>query len=606
MKIYMSATELYQEILNRGFDPKAKSGRDNILYLEIKKELKCPENIGLKKYLSSSALSASDFIVAFFKVAEPFSLMYRDIYSIMKQHNAKTANESIKIHFDSPETAFDIDLDDFQQWIRVQNIMRKTIETRLWSREDFWSISKFFSMLGAEAHWNREKRFEPAEHYAVPMPIVTEISRLDEYLEIIYRLLSSTISEIYNANRRSEETFAEALRDVAWNRAESQEEREYGRNSLLTDSSFTRETVPSVLYSYEDFLDKVQNNNWNRLMLDRALSFFDDLLRNLNMKNEERDIIIESFFKILNLPFWQYRWYVYEIWTTMILINMLSEYGIELNLEAGNTLTLKRGRESILGFFVDNKDKKYLVISQRQTSVKGIIGRKAICPDIRVTENPGSLPDQTIIVVECKQRQSMAVKDLQKNIDLYEHGAPLSILNIFVNYDQFPVAAIKALRTSLYSEFQPKYPNNIKYFKEELLSALTKSNILPRSRKFDALLIDISGSMQTAYNDDKIQVYFIKFLQQNSGVRIYYFNNDLIEPGKISSEYLVQTIRNNITGGTSLSKTLMSLKQKYPDVKKIGVLTDGDYGIVTPNLRDEFDIIECMPRDMGNRNELWR
>lgn len=602
--IYELANDLFAEILRRGFDPRAKDGRDNILYLKLKKELKCPEDIGLQRFLTSSKLSAADFIIAFFKVVEPFSLMYRDIYSVMKQHSVKSGSESIKIRFDSLDATFDIDLSDFQEWMHVQNIMRRTLETRLWSQKDFWKLSEYFSMLGAKRNWNYQRRFEPSERYDVSKPVPSGFTRLDDALEVIYNLLSNTASEIYEANRPSEERFATVLCEVSRARNENNDD-EYDRHSLLTNASFTRETFPSVLYSYEDLLERIQDGSWNRTRLEESLSYFKEILSKLRSEGREEDVIVETFFKILELPFWKYRWYVYEVWTTMILVRTLSEYGIELLLEGGTILPLRRGKGSVVGQFQDQNGRTYFIITQRQTSVSGILGRKAICPDIRVAEHPGTLPEQTIVIVECKQRRTMREHDLQKNISLYEQGAPSSIQNIFVNYDQFPMVSVKSVRTSLLSEFQPKNPHKVQDFSEIVLKEMMKANILPKRPRFDALLIDISGSMQNAYDDTSIQDNLLTFLHQNRGLRIFYFNDNLIEPGKIPPETLAQSIRSRITGGTSLSCTLESLKRNYPNLKKIAILTDGDYGQVSLTLRAEFEIVECLPVEMSSTQELW-
>ncbi len=596
--IYKLANDLFAEILLRGFDPRTKDGRDNILYLKLKKELKCPEYMGLQRFLTSSKLSATDFIIAFFKVVEPFSLMYRDIYSVMKQHSVKSGSESIKIRFDSLDATFDIDLSDFQKWMHVQNIMRRMLETRLWSQKDFWKLLEFFSMLGAKRKWNCQRKFDPSERYDVPKPVPSGFTRLDDALEVIYNLISNTASEIYEANRHSEERFATVLREVSSTRNENNYDDEYDRRSILTDASFTRESFPSVLFSYEDLLEKIQDGSWNRTRLEESLSYFEEILSKLRSEGREEDVIVETFFKILELPFWKYRWYVYEVWTTMILVSTLSEYGIKLQLEGGTILPLRRGKDSVVGQFQDQNGRTYLVITQRQTSVSGILGRKAICPDIRLAEHPGTLPEQTIVIVECKQRRTMKEHDLLKNISLYEQGAPSSFRNIFVNYDQFPVVSGKSVKTSLLSEFQPKNPDIVQDFREIVHEEMTKANILPKRPRFDALLIDISGSMQNAYDDISIQDNFLKFLQQNYGLRIFYFNDDLIEPGKIPTEIIAQSIRSRITGGTSLSCTLETLRRNYPNIKKIAILTDGDYGQVSPTLSAEFEIAECLPVDM--------
>ncbi len=602
--IYHSAEKLYQELLHRGFDPKAKIGRDDVLYLRLKEELQCPSSMGIKKYLKVSQLSAGDFIVAFFRIAEPFSLMYRDIYSVMKQHRARRGTESIRIRFDFDGSQFDIDFSEFEEWVRTQSIIRDVLESRLWGMSDFQKLYHFFNMLGAKPNFQRQnRRYDPKAPYDVLLPVASSYSELDNSLMTIYHLLNNTAADILQANKPRQERFTDVLSELSNNRDVDKNEEQ--KRSILTNPSFTREVFPSLLYAYEDLLAKITAGTFRTDRISDALAHFKKLVSSLNIERREGEMVIENFLKILDLPFWKYRWFVYEVWTAAIVVRVLSSYQITLNLQEGNILPLTRGRESVLGEFCDKKNEVYFVVAQRQTRLVNVLNRKGICPDLRITKNPGSHPDDTVVIVECKQRYAMKKKALAENIELYELGAPKSFGNIFVNYDEFPEIALKSVKTQLFSVMHPNNTSVVQSFEKALAALLSDADILPRSPQFDALLLDISGSMRNAYNDEQLQGLLLAFIEQNTGICVFYFNDDLIQPDQLPQNELLSTIRLRISGGTSLQKTLTSLNRANPGIKRVALLTDGAYGRVEPRLYEKYELVECMPSSMGTKKALW-
>lgn len=244
-------------------------------------------------------------------------------------------------------------------------------------------------MLGAHPNRNiRNRWFEPGEPYDVPVPVPSGISSLDDALLVIYRLLANTAAEIYAANTPTCPNVVDALASVSC--GEDDSDRRY--DELFRNSAFTREVFPFTLCYYEDLLSRLEHGDWARDGVDSALEYFSNLLSGLECYERQGEVLLETFRKVLDLPFWKYRWYVYEVWVTAVVIDILADYDVTMQLEQGDVLPLRRGSKSLIGTFQDRKHDAYSLVAQYQTPVSGYAGRQAVCPDVRINTRARSLP----------------------------------------------------------------------------------------------------------------------------------------------------------------------------------------------------------------------
>ncbi|MBI5525424.1 MAG: hypothetical protein HY897_03750 [Deltaproteobacteria bacterium] len=442
------SVDLYNRICDSGFDPRKGLGRDNALYLELQSRLGCPPGTGLPRFLKSNRLPADKFLEAFLVVAEPFSLMYRDIYAAMKKYGATAGTECLQIRLESEDVSFNIDLSDFERWYKAHRRIRQRVRKRLWTTQQFHQLADFLGTLGGTYNWNHPIPLEDGT--CIPPPPAVAEPRFGDALAIVHDVLQAVADQITVQERTMEADHVRALgRDSA----------DEANNERL-DSSLAYELFQSVLGQYRDLSNRIVASEWHPERLPQALAFFDRILAGVRTAESEAETDVELLDRILELPFWQYRWYVYEIWITLHAAAPLAEFGFKPALLDGGVLPLKRAHGSELGEFTDQNGRTHVVATQATTAVPGKLTRltqRSICPDVRIASRPYEEPDATIVIVECKQRRTMTARTLKKNAAAYEKGAPRSVVNIFVNYDVFPPTVV-GLRTRLISPCQPRNP----------------------------------------------------------------------------------------------------------------------------------------------------
>ncbi len=593
---------LYKKILESGFDPRRKFGRDNKFYLKLKKEINCPINKGMDSFLKLRKVSAAEFITAFFRVSEPFSEMYKYIYKTMHKHHTSQGSESIKIKFeDSIGKECEIDFSDFEDFSKTYATLYQIIRIRNWSRDDFRCLHEFFNKLRINLPEEIEFRHVLNESFMIIPPVHSGIERLDNALEIVYSLFDETAKAIKEVNK----PLSDFDTDMSLDEFGCSFKRIYHPGFILSDPTFTFEIFPSLVAHYNSLMGQIIKVELTELLVEEALDYFEELLKKVSTITKDNNVMIEIFEKVLNLPFWKYRWYVYEIWTTCIVIGSLDGYNLKLCAGTDGVLPLIRGKESKVAKFKDDKSEEFTILAQARTTILGIPGRKEIMPDLRIVKYPYKEPQNTYLIIECKQRRSMQVSDLQRNIFLYEHGAPKSLKNIFVNYDIFPKLSAKFKRTEVISEFQPRNITGVKKFENSIKNLLISNKIMPpQGKKINVVLMDVSGSMSGHYSDGRILFDLEKLKNQNPDMKLFCFNNDLCSELSVGKD-LLNNINKNIRGGTDLEKALRMLHIKNPEYRKVLVLTDGGFSEVPEDLSNIFELFQCWPNQIFSLKEIW-
>ncbi len=570
--LYRFAIDLYNKIEERGLHIR-NDGRDTKWYNQLKIRFNCPPNTGLKSHLRNQKVLAADFIKEFLEVTEPFSLMYFEIFSIMKEYQAtKVGSENeLKIECNFGTKKFKIDLTDFQEWVRIEKTIKGSRRHQIWTEHDVWQLTDFFGMLGVNSR-------DLILNYPlqVPLPKTKGYLELDRCIKTIFNLLDSISKRIYEQERGN----------VGTNPFEMLEDN-------LLSHNFIHGAFSRVLARYEEYL--LQNDFRN---IEKAVAFFHDyILSNLTTVHIEEEDLIDEFINILNLPFWKNRWYLYEVWITLTIVRELHKYNVKLNDENG-VLPLKSGSFTTVATFQARGGNKYSILAQFKTDLNGYPGRKGIEPDIRIAEESGKKVEQTRFIIECKQRMAMGSQDLEENAYIYEYGAPNSLKNFFVNYDCFPnVQSSKLSKTQFFSEVRPGMARE---FTKALLNELTQGGILSAVRKFDAILVDCSLSMggDNEYND-KTREIILTMIRQCRIEKKFYFGSKFVDASDMEPDDFVRNIYPNM-GVDMLGKHFKLLHNKHPHVKKILLLTDGEY---RPNPLPEdvhflFDITEYRPSQL--------
>lgn len=615
MGVIFTAGDLYREIKKRGLELRCGEGRDDALYSELVTNLKMPSKYkNLQEFLDKSKISIEEFVKAFLTLVAPFAKMYEEIYSCLQRYGVKKTNESVRMVFDFEKCKLDFDLKNFKEEIRIIRKAKILKSYELWNegalRLLFEYIRKLSSNVQIPGQHFWDEYYRVGKPYQIP-PVPKVSSKLYEQVYSVREIFSTiinTVEELENETKEEDSgsdmiaIFSETNRDQEETDLDNQSEVRRIRNLayLLTDLIPGFRTLLSMMKDpeYEEIAGKER--------IQDAIEYFDkQIASQLEHETRRTETKIELLLELLNLPMWKHRWFLYEVCCSLQVVEALNTYNPYLSIK-DNKLNIDEGKRwSELAKF-DSNIGAFSLFCQAYIETKGIKDRKAIMPDLIISTKKGNVHPEVIILIEFKQRISYSSASLVKLINDYDQGASESILNLFANYDTFPEVASEKLsspqKTLLLSQVNPNYPEMENQYKRAIVDALKDSGIHPLVPVIDALLLDVSSSMRREYHENNSYDILRQIINEVSDVQVFYFNDDLIDPSDISSEYLTSfsQLQNMIRGGTSLEKTLNTLQRKHPKIKKLLLVTDGDYG--SPQLRYKYEISETTPLRL---EETW-
>jgi len=561
-KLILDAVSLWAEICKRGLEP-SKEGRDEALLSELKRRLKLGKG-DIRKQLKQ--VKIEEFIYAFFEIIEPFAKMYTEIYSIMQQLGARRAKENILVKFDFsfPDGKLEFDISKFKDSYEILRRVRKL--QVIWTHDDLIKIFKLICIIKAGLKDVRPTQYVPYKRKAnFKLPDVP-------YFQ----------GELYDVLIKVREAVQIAIELVD---SESDIDLESPLCRCYVTLTDLVPSLQSILLQGATSLASIEPHK-----VREAVNYFEkEIWSKLQFRiNEE---VVKELLDVLNLPFWKYRWYLYEVWATMHTIDALANFDISFGVDSTGTMIIDLGKTvEIAVVHTDRGDLK--IVAQLETPVVGIQGRKAIKPDLRICTDHVSDPNNTLLVVELKQRKSMSQKYLSEIIRAYERGCPRSMKNYFLNYDALPpnLNTLDTARSQLIGSFNPSRPELVNWYKEDVAAQIANIGYRPM-RKFDAILFDISFSMTGKYDSAEVQEAIKALLMENRQARIFLFNTRLIALGDKDPSAIAESLKNT-EGSTTLEPCLKQLIE-FKGIRRILIVTDGAYG-EAPSL-SKFEIVQCQP-----------
>ncbi len=168
-----------------------------------------------------------------------------------------------------------------------------------------------------------------------------------------------------------------------------------------------------------------------------ALRLYENIKDSIPQSLSHADFIARQLLDVLALPMWRFRWYIYEVWATVSAISALKSYRAKLEVING-VVQFRRGSATTVGRLVAKGGIQLELVAQVETPVVGVPHRHRIQPDLRISQSPASLPNNTVVAVEFKQRVYMSPNDMIGLLELYEKGSPKATRIILINYDKLP------------------------------------------------------------------------------------------------------------------------------------------------------------------------
>lgn len=566
-KILNTGADLYKEMTNRGLELRNKDGRDNALFKELIKNLKCP-NYRLMDFLKSNDISAEKFLIEFLKVSKPFAQMFHDIWRYLSKKCAPivSENETITVRFGLPdEKTFDtVDLENFRKYSETI----KLIDT--YGFHDIWptiTVEYLFGLSNILSENIKSKENYPS--YIVGsdyfLPSISKTGQpMDDIVDAIKNLFQKIIDDYkveFESNLKENE-----------------------QSSIANWANMLSNLLPGwyIIFANYNKITEIEKNE--------AFDFFKKKIEPL-IKSEKRKTKakVRQALDMLDLPFWKNRWHTYEMWSTINVLNVLETYKV-VPIINGGRIAIDGYTSEIIADFKTAKYPHACVAIQVQTEIK-IASKKAMKPDLRICfTNDISESKNTAAVVEFKQRKSIEKLHVEEVALRYTSGTPNSGGTVITNYD---VVGIKPLLTpkSFYIEgVRPDNFETLKTFNKTLLEILRTAGF--ENPKNLIVLFDVSSSMKSYYKELAFSIAFQMYLKND--LKIYFFNDTLVKmKHSVDDKYQIITF-----GGTNIIESLKLLLQNEPNIDRLLIVSDRGYDSPVKTL-SSISYRECLPSEMG-------
>jgi hypothetical protein len=579
-----SSAQLYRLLSKEDLHLRSGYGRDDVLIRRLARKLKLDPNKPIPKQLESNGTPLEEFVQVFFFLTEPFARILTDVYAIMQRHHVRSTFRSIrmKFSFEKVTKQLDFDIEHFREWLMIYRKLCGTFTVRLWTRDNiaglYQPVRKLGEIYGEHYDWRKNG------HYSSPLPEPQVLYTNPEWAPL-YRLRDAM----------------EQLRQIASDKKEDQQSRVFSVSTKKSEKQQAIEYNPSEVRSMLSdlwpglvgLLSQLDDPSFSKKPTPEAidaLKEIDQVLHKVKRTRTNGKILVRDFVELLRLPFWKYRWRVYEVWIMFKLIECLDEYDVSLE-SVGERMSLEENRATKVAQFKDSNSSVYEMWTQLKTKVAFPSKRKHIMPDIRLCKLDASIPENTFLVVECKQRKNMKTKDLMDLVKDYKIGAEKGILFLFVNYDAFPAVSVPYSDVELLSDTSPANPKMVQRFRNLVENALMNCGIRPPIQQYDAILFDVSDSMRGKYLASEISNACKDLLVRNPNSKILFFSDHLLATETLYTENLAAELEATVGGSTNLDGALKELTQKHPDIERVAVVTDGGYNSPV-NVRELFDVLE--------------
>jgi hypothetical protein len=590
-----SSAQLYRLISKECLHLRSKNGRDDALIKRLAIKLGLDPKKPIPKQLERNKIPLEEFIQEFFLLSEPFSKMLSQIYLVMQIQNVQTSTKSIrmKFRFGSVTKKLDFDLKRFRDWLAIYQKFQGDFFTRLWTQRD---IDKLYRPIAKLRKIFGESSVDVNTHYPSALPESFLLNTDDRWKPL--KMLRDSMEQL----RRilSQEKVGHNVDAISVLR-EEHDVKQHAEPILLENRLNLTDIWPGLfrLLLQLEKLPSLEDLPSEAVESLEEIGFVTEKVERTRMKSVH---LVRNFVELLRLPFWKYRWRLYEVWVLLKLIACLDEYDCKLESIAGRML-LEENKPSKVAQLRDLDSSIYEVWTQLETAVFHPLKRKHIMPDIRLCRPNASLPENTFLVIECKQRKQMKTKELTELVEDYMAGAENSVLLLFVNYDTFPPFPPKFPKACLLSNVSPTNPHAVEEFTSMIKKTLFENGVKPSTQQMDAIIFDVSGSMRGKYTSQDIGDACEKLVAENPRARIFFFSDHLLSTGMLSGVNLKFELDAMIGGSTNLDGVLRELAEKYTNLKRVAVVTDGEYDrpLTAPSLFEKVEELVLEKNFPANR-----
>lgn len=405
------------------------SPRDRALLTELAGRLNVPNESFILSDESKN-ISAQQYLMAMLEILEPLSAMFNDIWLYCERAFARTSKNGLDISWNFNIHGESVDI-NFEAFRKYRKLLAKVPV-----KAEFNTLCNKFAEACARYRIGRDcgggdSPMPPKPHNASPTGVASRIHEL-----------CTTIQEL---NLR---------KDGYWG---------------IVDA------IPA--------LSAIEDHSW--LWRENAFSDLKSMLNACTQTLEPDDII--------TLPFWKYRWQIYELWCLITTVQLFERRGFDL-VRSTDGASLLDLRKNVL--IAERKIEPTGQVFYQPSYLKNDAGER-VHPDIVIVRGkPSNIqPSNVAAIIECKQHKMPKEEPWRTLKERYFDSVAVYYGNamaangklVLVNYDKI--------------DFQPTYtlieeftPTNRKSLEVSLASILDEFSVQEQSRQA-VLIVDGSTSM---------------------------------------------------------------------------------------------------------------
>lgn len=296
---------------------------------------------------------------------------------------------------------------------------------------------------------------------------------------------------------------------------------------------------------------------------------------------EDVESIASNF---ISLPFWKFRWQVYEIWNVALALSEFQQVGFELLDNTGGASLVELGRQATLATLA-GAAASFIY----QPTYRNRTGDE-IRPDIVVAMGPQATPEEVQLIIECKQRSALQVTHLDEVRRKYESGLNATDGELLiVNYDDAPPITLPVpSRTTLLGNLHPGSGAEAR-----LRRVLQASHVATLCRR-ETWFVDISISMAGVLDSDLRQRLTTRRQKFEPGLfEVYGFAQEIVpmDPSELHGSVAMSVLQEDPNWQLAVLNRLLD--------KALECLRDGGRRLfIVSDLATEIDSLLC---EGGNR-----
>lgn len=552
---------------NGGLDIK---NYDYSIIEELQRELSLPIGKDFDKQLKDEDISIENFIIAFFKVVEPFSEMMSDLLLMFEKAGAKTTNKNLDIEFDFDNAKSDLkfDLESFRKWINVWKSVKNKYNANLWDTELIWSLSRIFGNRNYRSQNHElekwlldyyERKLWPEFSLNLPKCSNPYLSQLINRAWNLWLTIVKESAKLTKDRRMLHEKYLHN-REIY-----DKNEKGYSWNPIILaqidhdcwSGSFA-ERVFSTIEEIEN-LDPISKQEYSSHLVKDLENIFSEI----PTIELEEDIIVNDLKDFLSLPIWKKRYELYSVWISSQIIESLKDNPYRVHTYDERILFSFSGTH--LATF-DNFSPRLHIWSELRSPLENPVGKgrtKAIQPDYSLIMDPVTNFQTSILVIECKQYKNPSKKNFVNALTDYAKGRINSNV-ILVNYgkindeilNEIPIELRK--RTFLIGNMRPMSTESIIRFNKIVRD--TVLNHFGYIGEQNKISLDTTGTVCLKWNDLPRDLDLHLFLEKdNEWDEIFYSSKGN------SISYPWATLDNDIQNGFGPENVKISkwIKKKY-------------------------------------------